>query len=141
MIVAAFFMSPLVRTDVKRSAAFRNWSRGIPVIRSTMSGVYRENCSLSSWKTQRGCCSVGSYATLGGSEGGVGLADPPGAAPPAPACAPAGPNAAYPRPVNGCETCTVDGAPLGAGAGTLDSAERPPPLAVPFAAAATCCAV
>ena len=31
--------APLVRTDVKRSAAFRNWSCGMPVIRSTISGV------------------------------------------------------------------------------------------------------
>ena len=34
-----FFMSPSLRTEVNRSAAFRNCSFGMPVIRSTVSGV------------------------------------------------------------------------------------------------------
>src|SRR5215471_315591 len=70
MIVPAFFMSPPLRIPVNVSAAFLNWSCGTPVMRSTISGVYREYCFLSNWKTHRGCCNDRSYATFGGSVGG-----------------------------------------------------------------------
>src|ERR1700676_4147204 len=71
MMVATFVMSPSLRTEVNKSAAFRNWSFGIPVIRSTVSGVCREYCRLSNWNTQCGCWRVRSYATLNGREGGA----------------------------------------------------------------------
>ena len=51
-------MSPSLRTDVNMSIAFKYCSFGIPVIRSTISGVYREYCCFINWNTQRGCCSV-----------------------------------------------------------------------------------
>ena len=39
MMVATFFMSQSLRMEVNRSAAFTNWSLGMPVMRSTISGV------------------------------------------------------------------------------------------------------
>src|SRR4051794_416418 len=112
----------------------------MPVIRSTISGVYREYCCLSSWNTHRGCCSDKSYATLAGNAGG-GAAVPPGFAPAPPALPPAGPCAAYPRPVNASDDFEVGGAPLGGTGRAVDVADSPPPLAVPRGAAAACCAV
>src|SRR5215469_90959 len=70
MIVPACLILPPLRIPVNVSAAFTNWSCGAPVMRSTISGVYREYCFLSNWKTHRGCCSDRSYATLGGRVGG-----------------------------------------------------------------------
>src|SRR5580704_11851529 len=64
MMVATFFMSPSLRTEVNRSIAFRYWSLGMPVIRSTASGVYREYCCFINWKTHRGSCSVGLAAEV-----------------------------------------------------------------------------
>ena len=39
IMVATFFMSPSLRTEVNMSAAFTKWSFGMPVMRSTISGV------------------------------------------------------------------------------------------------------
>src|SRR5262245_28214178 len=112
MIVATFFMSPLSRTEVKSAAALSNWSFGIPVIRSTISGVYREYCCLRSWKPQGGCWMDGSYATLAGSDSGVGAAEG----------------------VPGC-----DPPPLGSFGCACDSADPPPPLALAGDAAPAAC--
>src|SRR6266850_2659795 len=64
----------------------------MPVMRSTISGVYREYCCFNNWKTQRGCTSERSYAVFGGSIGG-------GFVPPCPE-APTGPAAWCPPPVS-----------------------------------------
>src|SRR5262245_65909337 len=95
--------------DVKSVAALSNCSLGMPVILSTISGVYREYCCLRSWKTQRGCWSDGSYATLAGSDSGIGAAEG----------------------VPGC-----DPPPLGSFGCACDSAAFPPPLAGDAAPAA-----
>jgi hypothetical protein len=44
------------------SATFRKRSGGQPVTRSTISGVYREKCRRTIWKTHWGCWSVGSIS-------------------------------------------------------------------------------
>ena len=42
------------------SATCRNFSRGVPQMRSTISGVYGATCCFSRFQTQRGWASVGS---------------------------------------------------------------------------------
>ena len=46
-------------------ATSANCSGGTPQTSCTSSGVYRAKCRLSTWNTQRGCCSVGSVSGNG----------------------------------------------------------------------------
>jgi len=47
---------------VTASQTARKFSGGMPQICSIISGVYREKCRFSTWKTHRGCCSVSSVS-------------------------------------------------------------------------------
>ena len=90
-------------------ATSANCSGGMPQTSCTSSGVYRAKCRLSTWNTQRGCCSVGSVSGNGSA-----------AAPPEPC---ASPRAAARTP--GCALTCSSATPSSSGSpGSPDPASR-----------------